>query len=106
MRISDWSSNVCSSDLINFDLIYGLPHQTVQSCVETVDLAVDMRPDRFSVFGYAHIPSFKKHQGLIDEAALPDAQARHAQAEEIRTEERRGGKECDSTCKTRWARIH
>src|SRR3546814_4509858 len=42
-----------------------------------------MRPDRFSVFGYAHIPSFKKHQRLIDEAALPDAQARHAQAEAI-----------------------
>lgn len=68
---------------INFDLIYGLPYQTVESCVETVDLAVEMRPDRLSVFGYAHIPSFKKHQRLIDEAALPDAQGRHAQAEAI-----------------------
>eukprot|EP00913_Durusdinium_trenchii_P031513 g29505.t1 len=70
-------------DAINFDLIYGLPHQTVQSCIDTVDLAVAMRPDRFAVFGYAHIPSFKKHQRLIDEAALPDASARHAQAEAI-----------------------
>jgi oxygen-independent coproporphyrinogen-3 oxidase len=68
---------------INFDLIYGLPHQTVESCLETVDLAVEMRPDRFAVFGYAHIPSFKKHQRLIDEAALPNAAARHAQAEAI-----------------------
>ncbi|MCB5203479.1 oxygen-independent coproporphyrinogen III oxidase [Neorhizobium sp. T786] len=68
---------------INFDLIYGLPYQTVESCVETVDVAVAMRPDRFAVFGYAHIPSFKKHQRLIDEAALPDARGRHAQAEAI-----------------------
>ena len=66
---------------INFDLIYGLPHQTVASCRETVEAAIAMRPDRFSVFGYAHIPSFKKHQRLIDEEALPNAQQRHEQAE-------------------------
>ena len=68
---------------INFDLIYGLPHQSVQSCIETVDIAVDMRPARFAVFGYAHVPSFKKHQRLIEDAALPDARERHAQAEAI-----------------------
>ncbi|WP_438754301.1 oxygen-independent coproporphyrinogen III oxidase [Pararhizobium sp. O133] len=68
---------------INFDLIYGLPHQTVASCQDTVRAAIAMRPDRFAVFGYAHIPSFKKHQRLIDENALPDAQARHEQAEAI-----------------------
>ena len=68
---------------INFDLIYGLPHQTVQSCVETVLASLAMRPDRFSVFGYAHIPSFKKHQRLIDENVLPGASARNEQAEVI-----------------------
>lgn len=68
---------------INFDLIYGLPHQTVTSCQNTVRAAIAMRPDRFAVFGYAHIPSFKKHQRLIDEKVLPDAQARHEQAEAI-----------------------
>lgn len=68
---------------INFDLIYGLPHQTVESCMATARTAIAMRPDRFAVFGYAHIPSFKKHQRLIDENALPDAAARHAQAEAI-----------------------
>jgi oxygen-independent coproporphyrinogen-3 oxidase len=68
---------------INFDLIYGLPYQTAESCIETVDTAVEMRPNRFSVFGYAHIPSFKKHQRLINEAALPNARERHAQAEAI-----------------------
>ncbi|MCP8896078.1 oxygen-independent coproporphyrinogen III oxidase [Shinella daejeonensis] len=68
---------------INFDLIYGLPHQTVASCVETARVAARMRPERFAVFGYAHIPSFKKHQRLIDERALPDAAMRIEQAEAI-----------------------
>ncbi|MGP2493632.1 oxygen-independent coproporphyrinogen III oxidase [Mesorhizobium sp. PUT5] len=65
---------------INFDLIYGLPNQTVRSCVDTVAAAVAMRPDRFAVFGYAHVPTFKKHQRLIDEAALPGSAARREQA--------------------------
>jgi oxygen-independent coproporphyrinogen-3 oxidase len=68
---------------VNFDLIYGLPHQSVRSCVETVERCVDLRPDRFAVFGYAHVPTFKKHQRKIDEAALPDASARLDQAEAI-----------------------
>lgn len=67
-------------DRINFDLIYGLPHQTVQSCVRTAETAVAMRPDRLAVFGYAHVPSFKKNQRLIEEAALPDTVARAEQA--------------------------
>jgi len=68
---------------INFDLIYGLPHQTVASCIDTVKKCVELRPDRFSVFGYAHVPTFKKHQRKIDEAALPDGAARYEQAEAI-----------------------
>ncbi|MFC5387709.1 oxygen-independent coproporphyrinogen III oxidase [Aquamicrobium segne] len=68
---------------INFDLIYGLPYQTITSCVETARAAAAMRPDRFAVFGYAHVPSFKKHQRMIDEAALPDSSARSQQAQAI-----------------------
>ncbi|MBX3565421.1 MAG: oxygen-independent coproporphyrinogen III oxidase [Sphingomonas sp.] len=68
---------------INFDLIYGLPHQTVDSCAETVAQSLTLLPDRFAVFGYAHVPSFKIHQRKIEEAALPDGAARHAQAEAI-----------------------
>lgn len=37
---------------INFDLIFGLPHQSVQSCVQTARAAVAMRPNRLAVFGY------------------------------------------------------
>jgi oxygen-independent coproporphyrinogen-3 oxidase len=68
---------------LNFDLIYGLPLQTVESCLATVARCVEMRPDRFAVFGYAHVPAFKKHQQKIVEADLPDGGARHAQSEAI-----------------------
>ena len=68
---------------INFDLIYGLPHQTVVSCLDTAARSLELEPDRFAVFGYAHVPSFKLHQRKIEEAALPDGAGRHAQAEAI-----------------------
>jgi oxygen-independent coproporphyrinogen III oxidase len=68
---------------INFDLIYGLPHQTVYSCLDTVARCIELRPDRFSVFGYAHVPSFKKHQQKMKEEWLPDSLARHEQASAI-----------------------
>ena len=68
---------------LNFDLLYGLPLQTVDSCLDTVAQCIQLRPDRFSVFGYAHVPSFKKHQRKIDEDALPDSAERHLQSEAI-----------------------
>lgn len=68
---------------INFDLIYGLPHQTVDSCLDTAARALELEPDRFAVFGYAHVPAFKRHQRKIAESALPGGAGRHAQAEAI-----------------------
>ncbi|MFK5978097.1 MAG: oxygen-independent coproporphyrinogen III oxidase [Rhizobiaceae bacterium] len=68
---------------INFDLIYGLPHQTVKSCITTTLKSLELMPDRFSVFGYAHIPSFKTHQKMIDENTLADGEGRLEQAEAI-----------------------
>lgn len=68
---------------INFDLIYGLPYQTVASCLDTAAMALELKPDRFAVFGYAHVPAFKLHQRKIAESALPGGAKRHAQAEAI-----------------------
>jgi oxygen-independent coproporphyrinogen III oxidase len=68
---------------INFDLVYGLPLQSVQSCLDTVEQALRLQPDRLAVFGYAHVPSFKAHQRKIDESALPGPAERHEQAEAI-----------------------
>jgi len=76
---------------INFDLIYGLPHQTVASCRDTVRRCVELRPDRFSVFGYAHVPAFKPHQRKINEMWLPDSPKRHEQSSAIADALRQAG---------------
>lgn len=56
---------------INLDLIYGLPYQTVASVLRTIDVVVELAPERISLFNYAHLPARFKSQGLLDEAALP-----------------------------------
>lgn len=66
---------------INFDLIYGLPHQTVDTLLETIRLCVEMQPDRIALFGYAHVPWMAKKQRLIDEAALPGVDERLLQSQ-------------------------
>ncbi len=48
---------------INIDLIYGLPHQTPESFVESVEKVIGMAPDRVAMFSYAHVPWLKKQQG-------------------------------------------
>ena len=64
---------------INLDLIYGLPFQTVRSCVDSAKMAVRLRPDRLAVFGYAHVPDFKPHQRKINESVLPSPDERQEQ---------------------------
>ncbi len=59
-------------DAINIDLMLGLPHQTPGSFAYTVERILALKPHRLAVFSYAHVPWLKKHQRLIDEAALPD----------------------------------
>lgn len=66
---------------VNLDLLYGLPHQTCESVAATVTQALTLAPDRLALFGYAHVPWFKKHQTMIDEAWLPDSAARLAQSQ-------------------------
>ena len=68
---------------LNVDLLYGLPHQSVASCEATVAAALALEPARFSVFGYAHVPAMKRHQRLIDEAALPGGAERLEQEQAI-----------------------
>ncbi len=68
---------------LNFDLIYGLPHQTVASCLDTAERALILRPHRFSVFGYAHVPDFKKHQRKIETGDLPQFEERGHQENAI-----------------------
>src|SRR5690606_30513236 len=61
---------------INFDLIVGLPRQTLDTVAETADRAVQLRPSRLAVFPYAHVPWMKRHQVLLEKYGLPDAKIR------------------------------
>ncbi len=56
---------------INLDLMYGLPFQTIETFEKTLDVTIDISPDRIAVFNYAHVPWMKKHQSLINAEDLP-----------------------------------
>ncbi len=68
---------------LNLDLIYGLPAQTEEGVARTARLALDLKPDRVAVFGYAHVPWMKRHQALIPEEQLPGPVARYRQLKAI-----------------------
>lgn len=58
---------------INIDLIYGLPLQTEESFYQTLSKILEIRPDRLSIFNYAHLPERFKPQRRINAQDLPDA---------------------------------
>src|SRR3546814_15841416 len=98
MRISDWSSDVCSSDL---DLRPGL--------LEALDgdLAIDPRHHLLPV---ARITgALHRDQVAVEDAVVAHRVALHPQqvvgpvGEQRRSEEHRVGKECVSTCRSRWS---
>lgn len=70
---------------MNMDLMYGLPTQTTQDVVHSATLAASLKPQRIALFGYAHVPWFKKHQRLIDDKTLPDVDQRIEQARRAAT---------------------
>lgn len=65
---------------LNFDLMYGLPGQTMAHLEHSLARAVEIGADRIALFGYAHVPHLIARQRKIDGTALPDAAARFAMA--------------------------
>lgn len=63
---------------INFDLIYGLPSQTVESFERTVDQVIALRPDRLALYGYAHVTWKVKVQNVFNKHPLPEPEVRIA----------------------------
>ena len=51
---------------VSVDLIYGLPKQTTESFRRTIDEVLTLRPDRLSVFSYAHVPWLKPAQKIFE----------------------------------------
>jgi oxygen-independent coproporphyrinogen III oxidase len=71
---------------LSFDLMYGLPLQTVESVRKTCASVIALSPDRIACFGYAHLPRMKANQKRIDEEELPSSDERIEQAEAIADE--------------------
>jgi oxygen-independent coproporphyrinogen-3 oxidase len=66
----DWMRELGFQSL-NIDLIYGLPYQTPKSFAKTLDEILSLKPDRFAVFNYAHVPWMKPAQKILKIEALP-----------------------------------
>ena len=61
---------------VNLDLMYGLPRQTPESVRRTLRTLLRERPDRFAVYGYAHVPDMRPQQRRLEPHGLPGAAAR------------------------------
>ncbi|WP_162944674.1 oxygen-independent coproporphyrinogen III oxidase [Flavisolibacter nicotianae] len=61
---------------VNYDLIYGLPLQTLESIEQTINEVIALKPDRIAFYSYAHVPWTSKAQRLFDENDLPDAETK------------------------------
>jgi oxygen-independent coproporphyrinogen III oxidase len=59
---------------VNYDLIYGLPFQTLDTIRQTVHDCISLAPDRFAFYSYAHVPWTSRGQRLFDENDLPSAE--------------------------------
>jgi oxygen-independent coproporphyrinogen-3 oxidase len=57
---------------VSVDLIYGLPHQTLESMNRTLDKVIRLDPDRVSIYNYAHLPDRFPPQQRLDPAFMPN----------------------------------
>lgn len=69
-EFNDWCRGLKFAS-VNFDLIYGLPRQTLEGFRATVKEVVALRPDRISLYSFAYVPWLKKHQRKINVERLP-----------------------------------
>lgn len=65
---------------VNFDLMFGLPGQSLTDLDDTLSQTIDLAPSRISLFGYAHLPALLPRQRRIDGSNLPDHELRFRQA--------------------------
>lgn len=78
-RSTDWLRRGGVTSL-NFDLMYGLPHQSEADLEDSLEYTRKLGADRIAVFGYAHVPHLVPRQTMIREADLPGAGLRFAMA--------------------------
>lgn len=66
---------------LSLDLMYGLPGQSIDDLLRSLLLSASLEPGRIALFGYAHVPWFKRRQRVIKTDTLPGPAARFAQAQ-------------------------
>lgn len=71
-----WHAKWRGIQTINLDLIYGLPFQSTQSFLKTLQDVAYLDADRISLFGYAHLPNKFAAQRKIKESWLPNTESR------------------------------
>jgi oxygen-independent coproporphyrinogen-3 oxidase len=56
---------------VNFDLVYGLPLQKLETIIDTISKVIQLKPDRIAFYSYAHVPWIKPGQRKFTEKDLP-----------------------------------
>src|SRR3546814_19203990 len=97
MRISDWSSDVCSSDLLKATA------NGVTAKIKTKDGKTQSAEFSHAIVAIGIVPN-TENIGL--EALGVKTTKGHIDTDAMRSEERRVGKECVSTCRSRWSPYH
>jgi oxygen-independent coproporphyrinogen-3 oxidase len=69
---------------VNFDLIYGLPFQTLETITTTIQKVGSLLPDRIAFYSYAHVPWIKPGQRKFTEMDLPEDEQKRKLYEEGR----------------------
>src|SRR3546814_11265649 len=108
MRISDWSSDVCSSDLKEFAISISdrsCLTKYIDDCLDTSDDAA-----RIGIQGVGTVPNAQRQAGFttgeLHERSLRSKLDRTKFVVVFISDERRVGKECVSTCRSGWSPYH
>jgi oxygen-independent coproporphyrinogen-3 oxidase len=65
-------------DSVNFDLIYGLPKQTLETMEKSIIQTIELRPDRIALYSFARVPWIKPAQRLFKDEDLPEGAEKRA----------------------------
>src|SRR3546814_12010924 len=105
LRISDWSSDVCSSDLAQvIRLVRGVPAAEQRVAMREASEAPDDVAVAADAFGAPGIDArAERHRERLVGRILRMGEGKHEEHPETRSEERRVGKECGRTGRSRWS---
>lgn len=63
---------------VNYDVLYGLPLQTLENITDTMQKVIQLKPDRIAFYSYAHVPWIKPGQRKFTELDLPDDEVKRS----------------------------